>query len=60
MVWFHYGGHKGSAVGHEYRKGIVTASNPDEKIFSAQLVYRRISELLDQKIESSDRSIFCE
>jgi hypothetical protein len=58
MVWFHYGGQKGPAIGDEYRKGIVTASNPDEKIFAAQLVYRRISENLDQKIESSEIGVF--
>jgi hypothetical protein len=58
MVWWHYGGQRGPETGHEYRKGIVTASNPDEKLFSAQLVYRRVSESLDDTIDSSGLGVF--
>jgi len=58
MVWWHYGGQRGPETGHEYRKGIVTASNPDEKLFAAQLVYRRISETVDQAIDSSGIGVF--
>jgi hypothetical protein len=58
MVWPHSGGQTGPRVGDEFRKGIVTASNPDEKLFSAQLVYRRISTDHAMEFQATDIGIF--
>jgi hypothetical protein len=57
MVWPHADGERGPHI-DEYRKGIVTASNPDEKLFSAQLVYRRISEDVEKEIEPGAIGVF--
>jgi hypothetical protein len=58
MVWPHPGGETGPHIADEYRKGIVTASNPDEKLFSAQLIYRRISTNLEKDIEPGEIGVF--
>jgi hypothetical protein len=58
MIWPHPGGETGPHIADEYRKGIVTASNPDEKLFSAQLIYRRIATNLDREIEPDEIGVF--
>jgi hypothetical protein len=57
MVWPHSGGQTGPQP-NEFRKGIMTASDPDEKLFSAQFVYTRISEDCTTKADEFDIGVF--